>query len=153
MTALTSNQNEGRSAARSRRGDFGSGELPVWRDGLGRGLMALAAIAAVGAFVVGLSAVREAGPDRAWVELWRTTGFLVFAGMFALMAARPRASAGVWELAFGHKAAMAAARPFMGDVDEAAASAAVDIVLATVIAVAYVCSRGWRSWQSRPASA
>jgi hypothetical protein len=40
-----------------------------------------------------------------WVltEFWRTAAYLVFAGMWALLAARPRSQRGMWELIVLHK--------------------------------------------------
>jgi hypothetical protein len=76
-------------------------------------------------------------------------GFLVFAGMFALVGLRPRLSAGVWELAFLHKLAMAGAALFLPGTHEAVAAGSVDAVLVVLIAVAYFCTQGWRSWRLR----
>ena len=77
------------------------------RDRLGKVLMGLAAIGAIAAFFAGVQAMQAATADRLWVEAWRTFGFLVFAGLFALLAIWPRASRGIWEIVFAHKAAMA----------------------------------------------
>lgn len=50
------------------------------RDLIGRGLLAFAAIANVGAFTNGIVIMSNAA-DRLWVESWRTTAFLVFAAL------------------------------------------------------------------------
>ena len=86
--------------------------------------MGLAFVGALFAFISALQAIQAASPETVWVETWRLFGFLAFAGMFALLALRPRISPGLWELAFFHEAAM--------------------------ILLAYVLTRGWRSWRLEP---
>jgi ABC-type uncharacterized transport system YnjBCD permease subunit len=68
--------------------------------------------------------------------------------MFVLLALRPRNSAGVWELAFFHKAAMAVSALFLSGAEGAALAGTIDAVLAAVIAVAYVLTRGWTAWKN-----
>jgi hypothetical protein len=123
--------------------------IPVWQDRFGRGLMLLASIGALAAFVFSIDAVRSASSNIIWVEAWRMFGFLVFAGMFALLAIRPRRSPGMWELAFFHKVAMGIAAVVLSGVPEAASAGMIDAVLAVMIAVAYVATRGWLSWRVR----
>jgi hypothetical protein len=124
-----------------------SSTLPAWRDRPGRGLMFLASIGAVGAFALSVPVVRSAPPETLWVETWRMFGFLVFAGMFALIAMRPRPSAGVWELAFLHKLAMAITALVVSNARDAIMAGTVDAALVVFIAAAYFCTRGWQSWQ------
>ncbi|HEU0291563.1 MAG TPA: hypothetical protein VFR47_02440 [Anaerolineales bacterium] len=119
-----------------------------WQDRLGRGLMWFAALGALSAFTSGFAAVRVATPETVWVETWRMFGFLVFAGMFVLLALRPRNSAGVWELAFFHKAAMALSALFLSGAKDAAMAGRIDAVLAILIAMAYICTSGWMAWQN-----
>ena len=71
-------------------------------------------------------------------------GFLVFAGLFLLLAFRPRRSPGVWELVIFHKTAVAVtAGAFVGGgARDAATVAAADGVLAVVLITAYFLSRG-----------
>jgi hypothetical protein len=121
---------------------------PRWQDRLGRRLMWLAALGAFAAFISGVSAVNSATPETVWVETWRMFGFLVFAGMFVLLALRPRNSAGVWELAFFHKAAMSISALFLSGAEEAAMAGTIDAVLAVLIAMAYILTRGWMAWKS-----
>ena len=110
-----------------------------WQELLGRGLMWFAALGAFFAFTSAIPAVTSATSDVVWVETWRMFGFLVFTGMFVLLALRPRNSAGVWELAFFHKAAMAASAVVL--------SGAKDAVLAVLIALAYFLTCGWMAWK------
>lgn len=118
-----------------------------WREWLGRGLMALAALSALGAFFNGLSTLPQAGPGTIWVETWRVFGFLVFSGMFALLAFRPHSSAGIWELTFFHKAAMAVSALVLTDANGAASAGIIDAVLAGLIVLAYLLLRGWTAWK------
>lgn len=122
--------------------------MPRWRDRLGRGLMWLAAVGAFAAFATAIAAVRSATPESLWVETWRLFGFLVFTGMFVSLALRPRKSAGMWELAFFHKAAMGVSALFLSSAEGAALAGTIDAVLAIIIAVAYILTRGWTAWKS-----
>ena len=124
------------------------GNLPRWQDRLGRGLMWLAAFGALTAFVSAFAAVNGATPKTIWLETWRLFGFLVFTGMFVLLALRPRNSAGVWELAFFHKTAMAISALLLSGAEGAAMAGTIDAVLAVLIAVAYILTRGWMAWKS-----
>ena len=45
-------------------------------------------------------------PELKVLEAWRAYGLVVFAGLFILLALRPRAMRGVWELAIFDKAAL-----------------------------------------------
>lgn len=123
-------------------------DVPLWQDRLGRVLMGLTAAAAMAAFAAGIGVAGNATPATRWVEMWRLFGYLVFAGMFALLAWRPRKSAGLWELAFFHKAAMGLSALFLAGAEGAAQAGPVDAALAAVILAAYVLTRGWRAWKS-----
>ena len=122
---------------------------PRWHDRLGRGIMVLAALGALAAFYGSIATVRAAPPETVWVETWRMLGFVVFAGLFGLLAIRPRLSAGVWELAFFHKLGMAVSALVFTDASEAAVAGSIDAVLALLLAVAYVLTRGWTAWRVR----
>lgn len=126
-------------------------DIPILQDRVGRILLVLSALSAVGAFVAGLTAVRGALPEVVWVETWRTLGFLVFAGLFAILAWRPRLSAGVWELVILDKAALSVLG-FVYGTPESLAAAPIDGALAALLVVAYLCTRGWRSWRRLKAS-
>jgi hypothetical protein len=79
----------------------------TWRDILDMVLMLLATLGALFSFVGSLGTVLAAPPPIQLVESWRMYGFLVFAGLFVLLALWPRLYPGVWELVIFHKAAMA----------------------------------------------
>ena len=122
--------------------------LPHWQDRLGRGLMWLAALGAFSASVSAGATVNSAAPETVWVETWRLFGFLVFTGMFVLLALRPHNSAGIWELAFFHKMAMAISALFLSGADGAVIGGTIDAILAALIALAYILTRGWRAWRT-----
>lgn len=117
---------------------------------IGQGLMALAALGALGAFAGSLGAVDGAPPDRFWIESWRSYGFLVFAGLFALLAWRPTRAPLIWELVFLHKMAMAATWAFAGAIAEAGTAGPVDLALGLTTLAAWLLTRGWRSWRADP---
>ena len=126
--------------------DTGSGPTPC-ADLVGRGLVGLAALMTIGAFANGVVVIGDAPADRVWVEVWRTTAFLVFAGLFALAAAAPRAHPGVWELALGQKVVVTVVAPFLGDAFEVRSNGLVDLVLVLVVGAGYVLCRGWTAWR------
>lgn len=74
------------------------------RDRAAMALMLLAALGALVAFAGSVGTATAAGSETV-VEAWRTYGFLVFAGLFVLLALRPRHYTGVWELVIFHKGA------------------------------------------------
>jgi hypothetical protein len=118
-------------------------------DQIGRGLLALLALSTVYAFIDGCRLVAAAGDDRLWVEFWRTTAYLVFAGLFAMLAIAPRTRWGVWELVFGQKVAVTVFGFLNFGVNEARRDATTDFFLVVVIAISYVLCRGWLTWRSR----
>ncbi|MFC4588390.1 hypothetical protein [Sphaerisporangium corydalis] len=118
-------------------------------DLIGRGLLAIASVATVGAFVEGCTVVAAAGDDRIWVDFWRTTAYLVFAGLFAMLALAPRTRWGVWELVFVQKVSLVVFGALVGDVNEASRATLVDLGLVVVLAVSYPLCRGWYTWRSR----
>ena len=56
--------------------------------------------------VSALSSVVAANDSTRGVEVWRMYGLAVFAGLFVLLALRPRRYRGVWELAIANKLAL-----------------------------------------------
>jgi hypothetical protein len=79
-----------------------------------------------------------------WPGLWRKYCFLVFAGLFVLLAVRPRRYTGVWELAIFHKVATfaTAAALAVGGAAGGAPGAVADGILAVTLIVAYLLARG-----------
>lgn len=137
MTAATATRID--IAAPSRRADL-----------VGRGLAAVASLATGVAFLNGVLLTINASDDRLFIEGWRVSSFGIFAALFALLAVRPRQSAGVWEAVLVGKTALVVFGALIGDVPEARLSAVIDLGLVAVVATAYVLCRGWLAW--RPAT-
>ncbi len=116
-------------------------------DAVGRAIIALCAIAAAYA---ALSTLTPVAPDLVWLSTWQMLGFALFAGMFALLAIRPRLSAGVWELCFLNKAGLFIASLFVSWAPGATEAGLFDGVLAALIALAYGLTKGWQAWENRP---
>jgi hypothetical protein len=118
-----------------------------WRRSAATGILVLAAVGALYAFVVAVPIVRAAGPDTVVVESWRLFGFLVFAGLFLLLAYRPNHYPGVWEVVIFHKAALAIfLAAFGADAVDGTAVAVTDGALAVALVVAYLLVKGYRNW-------
>ncbi len=109
--------------------------------------MAIASVAAAAAAVTSLNAAANADPDVLMLETWRGAGLAVFAGLFALLAYRPRHYAGVWELVALNKLTLTVVALTYGsgatDADEVAL---YDGILSVVLVAAYLLCRGWRAW-------
>jgi hypothetical protein len=118
---------------------------------VGRVLLWIAAVGAAAAAVSAVATVVGAGGTTKVVETWRLYGFIVFAGLFVLLALRPLAQRGVWELAMLNKVALtvtALAYAAYGGISGAGSMAAWDGVLSLVLIAAYVCCRGWAAWSA-----
>lgn len=112
-----------------------------------RVLMGMSAVGALAAAAASTQVVRDAGPETQVVEIWRLAGFILFSGLFALLAYRPLHYAGVWELVFLNKLALTiVALTYASDADGAGVVALVDGILTGIIFTAYLLSRGWRAW-------
>ncbi|GAA2691176.1 MULTISPECIES: hypothetical protein [Actinosynnema] len=118
-------------------------------DRVGRALAGVNALLALGAFGAGALALGDVPDDHLVVESWRATGFLVFAGLWAVLAAHPRRTPALWELVLVHKVALTAVALTVAHTGEGIGAALVDGWLAVSTAVAYAACRGWRAW--RPA--
>jgi hypothetical protein len=118
------------------------------RDTLGRGLMWLLVVLTLAAFADGLRRMGKAGPDRIWIETWRTFAYVAFGGLFAILAWRPQHSPGIWELVFAHKAGVVLYGLTLGDVPEAPIAIVVDTVLVVVMTAGWWLTRGWKSWRN-----
>ena len=71
-----------------------------------RVLLGLATIGAIGAAITQIPVVLDAGGATKVVETWRLYGFVVFAGLFALLLVRPLGNLAVWLLAIFDKVAL-----------------------------------------------
>lgn len=119
--------------------------VPGWRRKTARVILVVAALGAIFAFVIGLSSIRSVSPDVFVTKSWRLFGLLVFAGLFLLLAYRPRQYPGVWELVIFHKAVTAV---FVGVFASVGATTTViaDSVLAAALFAAYLLVRGYENW-------
>jgi hypothetical protein len=122
-------------------------EPTILADRIGRYLTVFAAIMTVGAFVNGVLVMNDASDDRVYVEAWRTSAYLVFAGLLVIVALAPRSRPGVWELVIAQKTFLIAFSVVMSDVPEARLAGWVDFVLVVVVVSGYVLCRGWHGWQ------
>jgi hypothetical protein len=80
------------------------------------------------------------------VETWRMYGLAVFAGLFVLLAVRPRGYRWLWELVIANKVALtltAVVYLAQGGVTAAGTIVIWDGVLSVVLVAAYACCRGW----------
>ena len=134
---------------RSRRGATArvrAAQVLMWTAALTAALAAMSAIADI-------AATDLAGTTSTIAETWRAYGLLVFAGLFALLASRPHASRGIWELVIFHKLAMtvtALVYSTRGGIPDTGTTLLGDGVLTLVLVAAYISCRGWRSWQQPP---
>lgn len=117
-------------------------------DRIGRGLSALNAVASLAAFANGVLLVLAAPDATLVVETWRTLGFLVFAGLWALLAIWPRSLPGVWELVLVHKVAVTVLFLSYGAAPDARATGLIDLGVVLTTLIAYALCRGWLSWRN-----
>jgi len=117
---------------------------------IARWIMLFCALSAIVAFISGFENVVIASTNQKIVELWRLLGFIIFAGIFTLLAFKPTRYTGIWELVIFHKIAMAvSALVLMKDNAEGAGFIGlIDGSLAILIIIAYFLSKGYASWGS-----
>ncbi|GGM47830.1 hypothetical protein ACFFX1_45475 [Dactylosporangium sucinum] len=119
------------------------------RERAARTLLVIAALGAVGAVAGAIGAVADAGPATRMVETWRMLGFGVFAGIFLLLAYRPRLYAGIWELSILNKLGLSLAALSFGSGTAGAGTALVaDGAITLLLVAAYVLGRGWTAWSA-----
>lgn len=121
--------------------------LPPWRRRTATVILVLAALGAIFAFVMAITSINSAGRALVVDKSWRMFGLLVFAGLFVLLAYRPRQYPGVWELVIFHKAATAVfVGVFATNAVGATTTAVTDGVLAVGLIGAYLLVKGYESW-------
>ncbi|MCE1252180.1 MAG: hypothetical protein LWX83_01390 [Anaerolineae bacterium] len=125
------------------------GEIRNVNDRISLGLMMLAALGAAYAFVSAIGVALTAGPETQQVEWWRAFGFLLFTVLFIMLAIKPRAYPGLWELIILDKAGLTVVEFWLisNDVVNAQSTAIVDGVLTVIILAAYLLAQGYRSWR------
>lgn len=119
-----------------------------WRDRVARSILLLAALGALISFLASLPEIVTGFSNAQVVDIWRLYGFVVFTGLFGLLAFRPRHYPGLWELTIGHKIAVAlTAALLIGSPDASAGAVAlIDGVLAGMLVLAYLVAQGYRAW-------
>lgn len=116
-----------------------------------RVLLALATVGAVASSVGSVATVIGASADTRVVEAWRGLGLLFFGGVFTLLAVRPHAQRGLWEVTLLNKLLLTVVMAVLGATGAATAAwatAAADGVLTLLLVSAYVLVRGWRAVSS-----
>jgi hypothetical protein len=126
-------------------------EIAPWADRTGRTLLAIDAVATLGAFAQGIPRIVDAADEHVLTEAWRTLAYLVFAGMWALLAMAPRRQRGMWELILLHKVAFTVIAIVLIDVPEGVQSVIIDGFVSVTTAIAYFLCRGWYTWRPRTA--
>ena len=123
--------------------------LPAWRMTTARVLLGIAAAGAFTSFVLQVGPTMDAGPATQAVEAWRMVGLATFAGLFALLAWRPLAYPGVFELAIASKAALAIlGLTIVASADHASEFVVFDGILTALLVAAYLLADGWTAWRS-----
>jgi hypothetical protein len=126
---------------------------PRWADRIGRTLLALDAASTIGfAFVDGIRRVTQAADAQVMMEFWVTTAYLVFAGLWAILAWAPRRYRGIWELILIQKIAVTAFAWILIDKPDAVRNTISDTSLVVTTIVAYVLCRGWYTWRKAAAN-
>lgn len=123
--------------------------VATWRDRAATSLMLLVTLGAFVAFVTSISAVTTASPATQVVEIWRLYGFIVFTGLFMLLAFWPRRYAGIWELVILNKAALSiTGLVLLGQgITDAQTILIFDGSLAAITIAAYVLAKGYTAWK------
>ncbi|WP_440098866.1 hypothetical protein [Streptosporangium sp. H16] len=119
-----------------------------WADRIGRTLMALNAVATLVAFAGGVMIMTSVSDDRVITEAWRTFAYIVFAGLWAILAVAPRRQWGLWELLLLQKSAITVYSFAMWDMPDASSTALIDLAVTVTTAAAYVLCRGWYAWRT-----
>ncbi len=119
-------------------------------DLLARLLLVLSALGALGSIWPAIDTVRDADQTLQVTAVHDLFSFPVYAALFLLLAWRPRSLPGVWEVLIAQKAIVGVVL-MVGyrDADGAVFTGTVDIILAIILAVAYVAARGWLAWTPR----
>lgn len=132
-----------------------SRRVPRGRDRIARALLWVAAIGAAASAAASVATIGQASGATAMVETWRGYGYLVFAGLFVLLALRPHRYRGVWELVIANKVALTAtalAFAARGGIAGTGTIIIWDGGLSVLLIAAYLTCRGWsRAAEARSA--
>jgi hypothetical protein len=129
------------------------GNASLVRDRIAMALLLLSAAGALVSFLGSIGAAVTASSETQVVEIWRAYGYLVFAGLFVLLAFWPRRFPGVWELAIFHKVALTiSALTIISGAADAGTIVVADGLVAIFLIVSYVLTRGYAAWARLRAS-
>ena len=124
-----------------------SGNASLVRNRIAMALLLLSAAGALVSFLGSIGPAVTASSETQVVEIWRAYGYLVFAGLFVLLAFWPRRFPGVWELAIFHKVALTiSALTIISGAADAGNIVVADGLVAIFLIAAYVLSRGYAAW-------
>jgi hypothetical protein len=121
---------------------------------IAQALLVLAALSALAAALSDVATVVRAPAATAVVETWRLCGFVMFTGLFALLAAKPIGYRGLWELAIANKlmlTAIAVGYSVHGRIPGTAAVIGWDGTLSALLIAAYVLRHAALDTISHPA--
>ena len=116
-------------------------------DRIGRGISVFNVLATLVALGNGILTTVAAPPETLVVETWRTVGFVVFAGLWALLVRWPRSLPGVWEPILVHEVVVTVLYSSYGAVPDAPQAALIDLVVTVTTVASSVLCRGWPAWR------
>lgn len=119
-------------------------------DLIARLLLVISALGAIVSLWAAADAVREADLSLQVTAVHDLFSFPVYAALFLLLAWRPRGLPGVWEILIAQKAIVGLVL-LIGyrDADGATFTGTIDVILAVILATAYLAARGWQAWTTR----
>ncbi|MBE1514773.1 hypothetical protein [Nesterenkonia halotolerans] len=123
------------------------------RRATGRTLLIVSALGTAGFAGWSMAQLQQSGPETFLAEAWHAFGLVVFAGLFALVAWRPRAYPGLMELTILHSAGMFVLAFSNQDAAGSTANMVLHGLLTLALLIAYVmlgCIKAWGR-QSAPA--
>ena len=123
-------------------------QVSLLNDRIGKILLLLCTIGAFVSFFLNIENVASADTSTKVVEIWRLYGFIIFTGLFLLLAIYPRRYAGIWELVFFHKAAVSVTITLLiqHKTPDILSVAITDGILAVIVLIAYFLTKGYLAW-------
>lgn len=117
------------------------------RRAVGRTLLILSALGAAGFAGWSLAQLQQATPQELLSQSWHAFGLIVFAGLFALVAWRPRAYPGLMELTITHSVGIFTLALVNQNATGSTATMILHGLLGLALVIAYVvlgCIKAWR---------
>lgn len=107
-----------------------------------QGILWALAVLAILAGVASISDLSEATAETKVVETWRMLGFFAFAGIFGILAQKPKLSRGLWSVVILNKLALTVAGLiYLGNYRGATDLVVFDGTITILLIVAYALSR------------